>query len=204
MKTIKKSYEMDMCNGNLFVKIIKFSLPLALMGMLQLFYNAADLIIVSNFSGDGEALGAVGSTNSIINLLVNLFIGLSVGSNVVVARYFGAKKYDKISEVVHTSLLVSFIIGILLGLFGFIFARKLLLLMNNTLDLSVLYLQIYFIGMPFNMVYNFAASILRAVGDTKRPLYYLTISGIANILLNLYGFSFINIILYIFSALFTA
>ena len=185
MKTIKKSYEMDMCNGNLFVKIIKFSLPLALMGMLQLFYNAADLIIVSNFSGDGEALGAVGSTNSIINLLVNLFIGLSVGSNVVVARYFGAKKYDKISEVVHTSLLVSFIIGILLGLFGFIFARKLLLLMNNTLDLSVLYLQIYFIGMPFNMVYNFAASILRAVGDTKRPLYYLTISGIANILLNL-------------------
>ena len=182
---IKKKYEMDMCNGNIFLKIIKFSIPLALMGMLQLFYNAADLIVVSNFSGDSEALGAVGSTNSIINLLVNLFIGLSVGTNVIVAKYFGAKKFDKISDVVHTSILTSFIIGIVLGIFGFIFARPLLNLMNNELDLSVLYLKIYFVGMPFNLVYNFAASVLRAVGDTKRPLYYLTISGMANIVLNL-------------------
>lgn len=185
MEKVKKKYEMDMCNGNLFLKIIKFSIPLSLMGMLQLFYNAADLIVVSNFSDDAEALGAVGSTNSIINLLVNLFIGLSVGTNVVVARYFGAKKHDKISEVVHTSILISFIVGIILGLFGFIFSKQLLLLMNNDLELSNLYLKIYFIGMPFNMVYNFAASILRAVGDTKRPLYYLTISGFANIVLNL-------------------
>lgn len=185
MVATKKKYEMDMCNGNIFLKIIKFSIPLALMGMLQLFYNAADLIVVSNFSGDSEALGAVGSTNSIINLLVNLFIGLSVGTNVIVAKYFGAKKFDKISDVVHTSILTSFIIGIALGIFGFIFARPLLNLMNNDLDLSVLYLKIYFIGMPFNLVYNFAASVLRAVGDTKRPLYFLTISGMANIVLNL-------------------
>lgn len=185
MVATKKKYEMDMCNGNIFLKIIKFSIPLALMGMLQLFYNAADLIVVSNFSGDSEALGAVGSTNSIINLLVNLFIGLSVGTNVIVAKYFGAKKFDKISDVVHTSILTSFIIGIVLGIFGFIFARPLLNLMNNDLDLSVLYLKIYFVGMPFNLVYNFAASVLRAVGDTKRPLYFLTISGMANIVLNL-------------------
>ena len=185
MTQTKKKYEMDMCNGNIFLKIIKFSIPLALMGMLQLFYNAADLIVVSNFGGDNDALGAVGSTGSIINLLVNLFIGLSVGTNVVVARCFGAKKHDQISDVVHTSILTSFIIGVLLGLFGFIFAKPLLKLMNNDLDLSVLYLKIYFIGMPFNLVYNFAASILRAVGDTKRPLYYLTISGLANVLFNL-------------------
>ena len=185
MTQTKKKYEMDMVNGNIFLKIIRFSIPLALMGMLQLFYNAADLIVVSNFGGDNDALGAVGSTGSIINLLVNLFIGLSVGTNVVVARCFGAKKHDQISDVVHTSILTSFIIGVLLGLFGFIFARPLLKLMNNDLDLSVLYLKIYFIGMPFNLVYNFAASILRAVGDTKRPLYYLTISGLANVLFNL-------------------
>ena len=185
MTITKKKYEMDMCNGNIFLKIIRFSIPLALMGMLQLFYNAADLIIVSKFGGDPDALGAVGSTGSIINLLVNLFIGLSVGTNVVVARYFGAKKHDKIKDVVHTSILSSFIIGIVLGLFGFIFARQLLHLMNNELELSVVYLKIYFLGMPFNLVYNFAASILRAVGDTKRPLYYLSISGIANVLLNL-------------------
>lgn len=185
MTITKKKYEMDMCNGNIFLKIIRFSIPLALMGMLQLFYNAADLIIVSKFGGDPDALGAVGSTGSIINLLVNLFIGLSVGTNVVVARYFGAKKHDKIKDVVHTSILSSFIIGIVLGLFGFIFARQLLHLMNNELELSVVYLKIYFLGMPFNLVYNFAASILRAVGDTKRPLYFLTISGFANVLLNL-------------------
>lgn len=185
MTITKKKYEMDMCNGNIFFKIIKFSIPLALMGMLQLFYNAADLIIVSKFGGDPDALGAVGSTGSIINLLVNLFIGLSVGTNVVVAKYYGAKKFDKIKDVVHTSILSSFIIGIVLGLFGFVFSRELLHLMNNDLELSVIYLKIYFIGMPFNLVYNFAASILRAVGDTKRPLYFLTISGIANVLLNL-------------------
>lgn len=186
MKKVKKNYEIDMSNGNLFLKIIRFSLPLALMGMLQLFYNAADLIVVSNFSGDNNALGAVGSTSSIINLIVNLFIGLSVGTNVVIAKYYGAKQYKKISDVVHTSILISGIIGVILGIFGFVFARQLLLLMSNDLELSVIYLKIYFLGMPFNMIYNFAASVLRAVGDTKRPLYFLSIAGIINIILNLF------------------
>ena len=185
MELNSKKYEMDMCSGNLFIKIIRFSLPLMFMGMLQLLYNAADLVVVSNFSGDKDALGAVGSTSAIINLLVNLFIGLSVGTNVIVAKYFGAKKEDKISDVVHTSIFISLILGIFLGLFGFFFSRQLLHLMKNDLELSVLYLKIYFLGMPFNLVYNFAASVLRAVGDTKRPLYFLAISGLANVLFNL-------------------
>ena len=185
MELNSKKYEIDMCSGNLFIKIIRFSLPLMFMGMLQLLYNAADLVVVSNFSGDKDALGAVGSTSAIINLLVNLFIGLSVGTNVIVAKYFGAKKEDKISDVVHTSIFISLILGIFLGLFGFFFSRQLLHLMKNDLDLSVLYLKIYFLGMPFNLVYNFAASVLRAVGDTKRPLYFLAISGLANVLFNL-------------------
>ena len=185
--TIKKKnkYEMDMCNGNLFKKIVVFCLPLMLMGILQLLYNAADLIVVSNFSGDDNALGAVGSTGSLVSLTVNLFMGLSVGTNVICANLFGAKEHDRIEKVVHTSILLSFIIGTILGIFGFIFAGELLKMMNNNLELSKVYLKIYFIGMPFNLVYNFAAAILRAVGDTKRPLYFLTISGFVNVLLNL-------------------
>ena len=184
IKKIKK-YEMDMTSGNLFLKIIKFSIPLALMGILQLLYNAADLIVVGNFSGDSEALGAVGSTTSLINLFVNLFMGLSVGTNVVCARLFGSKQTERVSKVVHTSILLSFLIGIVLGLLGIFFSKYVLLLMNNDLELSKIYLQIYFIGLPFNLCYNFAAAILRAVGDTKRPLYFLTISGLINVLLNL-------------------
>ena len=183
--TQSKKYEIDMCNGNLFIKIVRFCIPLMLMGILQLLYNAADLIVVSNFSSDKDALGAVGSTSAIINLLINLFMGLSIGTNVICARLFGAKKYDKLSDVVHTSITSSFVVGLFLAIFGFVFAKELLHLMNNDLDLSVLYLKIYFLGMPFNLVYNFAASILRAVGDTKRPLYYLTFSGLVNVVLNL-------------------
>lgn len=180
-----KKYEMDMCSGNLFLKIIKFCVPLMLMGILQLLYNAADLIVVSNFSDDKNALGAVGSTSSLINLTVTLFMGLSVGTNVLCASLFGAKNYDRIGKVVHTSILISFIIGIFLMVFGITFAGDLLHMMNNDLELSRIYLQIYFIGMPFNLVYNFAAAILRAIGDTKRPLYYLLISGAINVVLNL-------------------
>lgn len=181
----KNKYEIDMCSGNLFKKIIIFCIPLALMGMLQLLYNTADLVIVSNFSDDEEALGAVGSTSSLINLIVTLFMGLSVGTNVLCAKYFGAKNFQDMSKVVHTSILMSFIVGIFLGIIGFVFADFFLNLMHNDLHLSRVYLKIYFIGMPFNMLYNFASSILRAVGDTKRPLYYLTISGIVNVILNL-------------------
>ena len=179
------SYEIDMCNGNLFKKIILFCLPLMLMGILQLFYNAADLIVVSNFSDDPNALGAVGSTATLITLCVNLFIGLSVGTNVLVAKLYGEKNFNKVSDIVHTSILTSLIIGLLLGFFGWLFAGELLHLMNNDLELSKIYLEIYFLGMPFNLVYNFASAILRAVGDTKRPLYFLMISGLINVLLNL-------------------
>lgn len=179
-------YEMDMCNGNLFLKIIIFSLPIMAMGFLQLFFNAADLLIVTNFSTNKDALGAVGSTSSLINLTVNLFMGLSIGTNVVCAKLFGADDKGKISNVVHTSILASFIIGIFLMIFGFFFSGQLLALMNNDSEYSVLYLKIYFLGMPFNLVYNFAASILRAVGDTRRPLYYLSIAGVANVVLNLF------------------
>lgn len=181
----KKKYEMDMCTGNLFIKIVKFCIPLMLMGILQLLYNAADLIIVSNFSDDGDALGAVGSTSSLINLTVNLFMGLSVGTNVLCASLYGAKNYERIGKVVHTSILLSFIIGVFLMVFGIIFTDDLLNMMSNDLELSRVYLKIYFIGMPFNLVYNFAAAVLRAIGDTKRPLYYLLISGAVNVVLNL-------------------
>ena len=139
-----------MCSGNLFKKIIIFCIPLALMGMLQLLYNTADLVIVSNFSDDEEALGAVGSTSSLINLIVTLFMGLSVGTNVLCAKYFGAKNFQDMSKVVHTSILMSFIVGIFLGIIGFVFADFFLNLMHNDLHLSRVYLKIYFIGMPFN------------------------------------------------------
>lgn len=181
-----KKNEIDMCSGNLFKKILLFSLPVATMGMLQLFYNAADLLVVSNFSDQEGALGAVGSTSSLISLIVNLFMGLSVGTNVVCAKYFGAKEYDKIGKIVHTSIFISLITGIILGIVGFFMAGTFLGWMHNDSTLSELYLKIYFIGMPFNMVYNFAAAVLRSVGDTKRPLYFLTIAGIINILLNLF------------------
>lgn len=187
-----KKYEMDMCSGNLFAKLVKFCFPLMLMGILQLLYNAADLIVVSNFSDDPNALGAVGSTGSLINLTVNLFMGLSIGTNVLCAKLYGAKNYDRIGKVVHTSILISFLIGLFLMLFGIIFAKDLLHIMNNDLELSKVYLQIYFIGMPFNLVYNFAAAILRAVGDTKRPLYYLIFTGLINVILNLIFVIFLN------------
>lgn len=187
MEEIRKNkFEIDMCSGNLFKKIIIFCIPLALMGILQLLYNTADLVVVGKFSNQEGAVGAVGSTSSLINLIVNLFMGLSVGANVVVAKLYGAKEKEGISKVVHTSITISLIIGIILGIVGYIFAGTFLHWMHNDLELSKIYLEIYFIGMPFNLVYNFAAAILRAVGDTKRPLIYLSISGFVNICLNLF------------------
>lgn len=183
MKVAK--YEIDMTRGNFFLKLVKFCIPLMLTGILQLFYNAADLIVVGQFSDEPNALGAVGSTNSLIHLIINLFMGLSVGANVMCARRFASGDKEGLSRVVHTSISVSVISGIVLGIIGFIFAREFLDLMDNPIDLAVVYLRIYFIGMPFNMLYNFAASILRGVGDTRRPLYYLSIAGAINVVLNL-------------------
>ena len=179
-------YEMDMTSGNLFKKIVLFSIPLMLTGILQILYNAADLIIVGQFSSEPDAIGAVGSTSALINLTVTLFMGLSVGSNVLVARYFASNDNDKLSKVIHTSITISAIAGVFVGVFGIIFAKELLILMNNPLDLAVKYMKIYFIGMPFSLVYNFAAGILRGVGDTKRPMYYLMISGAINVVLNIF------------------
>lgn len=183
----KKSYEMDMCNGPLWGKILLFSIPLMLSGILQLLFNAADIIVVGRYAGS-EALAAVGSTSSLINLLTNVFIGLSVGSNVLIARSFGAKQEEEVSETVHTSILLSLISGTILCLMGILLAKPLLTLMgtpNDVLSQAALYMKIYFAGMPVIMLYNFGSSILRAIGDTKRPLYFLAIAGIVNVILNL-------------------
>lgn len=183
----KRKYEIDMCNGPLFGKILLFSLPLMLSGILQLLFNAADMIVVGRWVGS-DALAAVGSTGSLINLLVNVFIGLSVGANVLVARYFGAGQERELSDMVHTAVLTSVICGFLLIFVGFFVAPSALLAMGTpkeVLGQSVLYIRIYFAAMPAMMLYNFGAAILRAVGDTRRPLYFLTAAGIINVILNL-------------------
>ena len=183
----KKSYEIDMCNGPLWGKILLFSIPLMLSGILQLLFNAVDIIVVGRYVGN-EALAAVGSTSSLINLLTNVFIGLSVGSNVLIARNFAAKQEKEVNETVHTSILLSLISGTILCLMGIILAKPLLTLMgtpDDVLNQAALYMKIYFAGMPVIMLYNFGSSILRAIGDTKRPLYFLAIAGLVNVILNL-------------------
>lgn len=178
-------YEMDMTHGALLPKVLMFSLPLIASGILQLLFNAADMVVVGRWAGK-EYLAAVGSTGSLINLMVNVFIGLSVGGSVAVAKAFGANDPAAVHSSVHTAMTLSLIAGVVVGLIGFTFCRPLLTLMDNpVLEHATTYMKIYFLGMPFNMVYNFGASILRAVGDTKRPLIYLTIAGIINVILNL-------------------
>lgn len=181
-----KQYEMDMCNGPLLKKIIIFTLPLMASSLLQLLFNAADIIVVGRFAGD-NSLAAVGSTSSLVNLLVNLFIGLSIGSNVLVGRYYGARREKDLSETIHTSIAISIVSGFLLTIIGCFGAKWILNLMGTpkeVMDLAVIYLRIYFVGMPAMMLYNFGAAILRAIGDTQRPLRYLTLAGIINVTLN--------------------
>ncbi len=187
-KKIQKSYEIDMCNGPLLGKIMLFTLPLMLSGILQLLFNAADVVVVGRFAGN-EALAAVGSTGALTNLLVNLFIGMSVGANVLVARYYGGKQEEEVSRTVHTSMLVSAAGGVILAVLGIVLAKPLLLLMDtpdNVINHSVLYMRIYFLGMPVMLIFNFGSAILRAVGDTRRPLFYLIIAGVINVALNLW------------------
>lgn len=184
---MSKQYQMDMCSGSVLKKLLLFSLPLMASGVLQLLFNAADIIVVGKFAGD-NSMGAVGSTSSLINLFTNLFVGLSVGVNVIAARAHGANSASDMHDTVHTSMLLSVICGAVLAVIGFILAPEMLILMNateNQLPLAVMYLRIYFLGMPAMMVYNFGGAILRAVGDTKRPLYFLTAAGVINVLLNL-------------------
>ena len=182
-----KKYEIDMCNGTIMDKLISFALPLMLSGVLQLMFNAVDIIVVGRFTGS-QALAAVGSTSALINIFTNLFIGISLGSNVLAARFYAAGKSKEMSETVHTSITIALISGIIMAFVGAIFAKGALELMDtpdDVIDQSVLYMRIYFMGMPFFMLYNYGAAILRAVGDTKRPLLFLIISGITNAVLNL-------------------
>ena len=182
-----KKYEMDMCSGPILGKMLMFALPLMLSSVLQLLFNAADVVVVGKFAGD-NSLAAVGSTGSLVNLLVNLFVGLSVGANVMAARHFGAKQHEELSKTVHTAITVAAVSGVILTFIGGIFADNILRLMSTpepVLPLAALYLRIYFGGMIANMLYNFGSAILRAVGDTKRPMYFLTFAGVVNIVLNL-------------------
>lgn len=184
---MKKSHSINMCEGSLADKILLFALPLMASSLLQLLFNAADVVVVGRFAGK-EALAAVGSNSSLINLLVNLFVGLSVGTNVVVARDLGAGRSDRVGRSVHTAMTLALASGVLMLFFGVAMARRLLEWMSSptdVIDLASVYLRIYFLGLPANFVYNFGAAILRAQGDTQRPLYFLTAAGVVNVLLNL-------------------
>lgn len=187
-KTARISYRMDMTEGPLTTKIIKFTIPVMLSGILQLLFNTADVIVVGRFTGK-TALAAVGSTGSLINLLVSLFMGLSIGTNVLVARYQGAKDDKSVSETVHTSIALGIVGGLILLIVGVVATRPLLEMMatpEDVIDQSTLYMRILFFGMPLNLILNFGAAILRAIGDTKRPLYYLTVAGVINLFLNIF------------------
>lgn len=182
------NYELDMTKGSVFKNTVAFAIPLILSSLLQLLYNAADLVVVSRFSGS-NAMGAVGTTGPITNLIVNIGIGLSIGASVSVAKKYGAKDSPGVFRAVHTSMLVAVIMGIFLGIFGFFMSEKLIKLMGapegEVFDGAVKYMKIIFLGVPAAIVYNFSASILRAVGDTKRPLYILACTGIVNVILNI-------------------
>ncbi len=184
----EKTNEIDMTSGPLIPKILAFSIPLMLSGILQLLFNAADIIVVGQFTS-AQAMAAVGSTSSLNNLIVNIFVGLSIGSNVLMARFYGAHNQEGTHTLVHTSILLSLIAGLFLVVLGVALADPLLTLMgtpDDVIDQSVLYMRIVFLGMPALLTYDFGAGILRAIGDTKRPLLYLLISGIINVCLNLF------------------
>ena len=176
----------DFCTGSLLKKILIFSFPLIITNVLQLLFNATAMIIVGQFNGD-QALAAVGSTSSLVSLLVSIFNGISVGAGVIAANYFGARNKDAVSKTVHTSIIMSVFLGILLLFTGQFFSRQILILMNspaNVIDLSTLYLRCYFYCMPAFMVYNFGSALIRASGDSRHPLYYLTFCGLVNVLLS--------------------
>ena len=182
-----------MVNGPVFSNVVRYSIPLILSGMLQLLYNMADVVVVGQFEST-DAVASVTATSSLITLMVNLFIGLSVGTSVLVAQYSGANKYREIQDAVHTSIALSLVMGVLVGIFGLFMSHTFLVWMGtpegNVLDGASLYMRIYFLGMPGNMLYNFGAAVMRSVGDTKRPLYYLTLAGIINIILNIVTVAF--------------
>lgn len=185
---MSKTYAIDMCEGSILPKMLRFALPLMCSSILQLLFNAADVVIVGRFCGE-NSMAAVGSTTPIINLMTNLFMGLSIGANVLVAKYYGAKEEKKVHEAVHTAVALSILSGLVLTVIGILFTKQILIWMNTPEDVFPLaskYLKIYFLGIVSVMLYNFCNSILRAVGDTKRPLYYLMLAGVINVVLNLF------------------
>jgi len=185
---VSRKHNMDMCSGPLFGKILIFALPIMAMNILQLLFNTADMVVVGRFSGSG-AMAAVGATGPLINLIINLFMGLSVGTSVIVAQDSGAGELAAVSRAVHTSIAISIIGGLIVMVLGLALCEPLLKMMGTPkeiIGMSVLYMKIYFISMPASMVYNFAAAILRAVGDTRRPMYYLIITGILHVIFNLF------------------
>lgn len=182
-----KRYEIDMCSGSLPAKILLFALPLIATGVLQLLFNAADIVVVGRYV-NSDALAAVGSNGSIVNLLVNVFMGLSVGGSALVARHYGAQQYHDVAETTHTAMLLGAFSGVFVMVLGLLLAEPMLVAMDTPADvlpLSTQYLRIYFLGMPGCLLYNFGAAVLRGVGDTRRPLIILTIAGIINVGLNL-------------------
>lgn len=184
---MSKSVQINMTEGSVVTKLLSFSIPLILSSVLQLLFNAADIVVVGRFAGD-DSLAAVGSTGSLINLLVNLFTGLSIGTNVVAANFFGAGKKKEVQDSVHTAMLLSILSGIILtfvGVLGVEFILRLMQAPENVLKLAALYLKIYFGGITATMIYNFGSALLRAKGDTQRPLYILLITGTINLILNL-------------------
>ncbi len=188
LKLHRTQYEIDMCNGPILSRMLRFSIPLMCSSVLQLLFNAADIVVVGRWAGD-NSLAAVGSNTALIGLLTNLFVGLAVGANTLAAKSFGARDREELHRVVHTSILLSILSGVLLAVVGFFGARTILTWMqtpDNVLGLAALYLRIYFLGMPATMVYNFGAALLRAEGDTQRPLYFLSLAGVVNIVLNLF------------------
>ena len=176
-----------MCNGTIMDKLVSFAVPLMISGILQLMFNAVDIIVVGRFSGS-QALAAVGSTTALINVFTNLFIGVSLGANVLAARFYAAGKAKEMSETVHTSVTLALVSGVAMAVVGLVFSRWALEVMGtpaDVIDQSTLYMRIYFLGMPFFMLYNYGAAILRAVGDTKRPLMFLIVAGVINAVLNM-------------------
>ena len=182
-----KRRSVDMTRGNILKLIVTFAIPIMISGILQTLYNAADMIVVGKFAGK-ESLAAVGSTSSAINLMLNIFIGLSSATSVIVARKFGAGNKSGVSKAVHTSIAVCLAGGVVLAVLGFFLSKQILIWMgspHDVINLSTLYMKIYFLGVPAAMLYNFGSAIMRAVGDSKRPTYYLMASGIINVSLNL-------------------
>ena len=186
MQKIKKT--IDMTEGPFFKKMLAFAIPIILTGLLQCLYNAADLVVVGQFRGD-LAVAAVGSTGSLTNLIVGLFLGLSVGSGVCVAHHIGAKEPNEVKKVVHTSVVLALICGVVIAAVGFFLSESLLRLMDtppNVIPLATLYMKIFFLGAPAGMLYNYLASMMRSAGDSKHPLIFLAISGVVNVFLNVF------------------